>query len=386
MTFDSDRRVALEEVFSENFAKRGEVGAAVSIWLEGEEIVSLHRGWRDRAQTEEWQSDTPVLIWSATKGLASACLLHALDPSGLNSPVATVWPEFGNAGKESITFRQVMSHQAGLSALDELSLSLLDHDAVVEAIEKQRPHWSPGEGHGYAARTYGFMIDEIVRRISGLALGDYWRREFAVPLGLDIWIGMPESEHGRVAQMLAPKVGGCRDESENAFVEALSEPESLTRKAFASPGGLVGASAMNSPAVRAAAIPSLGGIATASSLGKFYAMLACGGEWDGVSYFSSEAIDQMQRRHAEGLDRILLLETAFAVGFMQDPTGRDGNKIRRHFGPSSRAFGHPGAGGCLAFADPDEKIGFAYVMNQMETGVLPGPRALRLVDALYGIG
>jgi len=383
MKIDAGRIAA---AFDANFEERGEVGAALSIWCGEHESVSLYRGWKDRSGTQEWEADTPVLIWSATKGLASACLLHALAAEGLDSPVAAVWPEFGNAGKEGISFRQILSHQAGLSALEDTSLSLLDHDAVVRAIEEQVPNWTPGERHGYAARTYGFMIDEIVRRISGLPIRDYWRREFADPLQLEIWIGMPDEEHHRVAQMLAPKLGGCRDDSENAFVEALSEPESLTRKAFASPGGVVGASAMNSPAVRAASIPSLGGIATASSLAKFYAMLASGGEWGGVSYFSEEALEQMQRRHSEGLDQILLLETAFAAGFMKDPTGRDGNKVRRHFGPSNRAFGHPGAGGCLAFADPDENLGFAYVMNQMETGVLPGPRALGLVDALYGHG
>jgi CubicO group peptidase (beta-lactamase class C family) len=373
----------VSRAFEGNFASGGEVGAAVSIWRGGEEEVSLQGGWRDAGRTLPWEKDTLVLIWSATKGLASACVLHALERRGvpLEARVMEFWPEFGQHGKESITVGQVLSHRAGLSALDERDLSLLDHDGVARAIERQTPLWTD-DGHGYGPRTFGFVADEMVRRLSGgNALGDYFRLHLADPLDLDLWIGLPAEHNARVAQMLSPRLGGSKPEE--TFAEALAEPDSLTRRAFATPGGLLGASAMNSPSVRAASIPSLGGIGTASSLAKFYAILANGGVWGGHHYFGTHTLGHMMRTLSQGYDKVLHLETAFSAGFMRDPVDGNGEKLRRTFGPSSRAFGHPGAGGSLAFADPDAGIGFAYVMNQMEAGVLPKRRALALVEALY---
>ncbi len=370
--------------FEANFARGAEVGAAVSVWRDGREEISLAGGWSDAARTRPWEPETLVLIWSATKGLASACVLHALERAGLplEARVAEFWTEFGQCGKESITVGQVLSHRAGLGALDAQNLSVLDHDGVARAIERQTPQWT--EGHGYGPRTFGFVADEMVRRLAGgVTLGEYFRARFGEPLGLDLWIGLPAEHHGRVAQMLAPRAGGCV-EPEDAFSEAMADPGSLTRRAFASPGGLPGASAMNSPAVRGASIPSIGGIGSASALAKFYAMLAAGGAWEGTRYFDAHSARHMTRTLAQGYDRVLRLETAFSAGFMRDPVDDAGHKRRAAFGPSARAFGHPGAGGSLAFADPDAGVGFAYVMNQMEMGVLPKRRALALVEALYG--
>jgi CubicO group peptidase (beta-lactamase class C family) len=369
--------------FEENFASGGEVGAAVAIWQDGAEVFSLCGGWRDAARTLPWEPDTLVLVWSATKGLASACVLHALERAGvpLEARVAEFWPEFGQCGKESLTVGQVLSHRAGLSALDDRDLSLLDHEAVARAIERQVPAWNDG-GHGYGPRTFGYVADEMVRRLAdGTPLGAYFRAHFGDPLDLDLWIGLPEEHHARVAQMLAPKLGASSPE--NDFAAAMGDPNSLTRRAFASPGGMMGASAMNTPAVRAAAIPSLGGIGSASARAKFYAMLAAGGVWEGRHYFGRHTLEHMTRTLSQGHDKVLRLETAFSAGFMRDPVDGEGRKLRATFGPSPRAFGHPGAGGSLAFADPDAGVGFAYVMNQMEAGVLPKRRALALVEALY---
>ncbi|MDD5200522.1 MAG: serine hydrolase [Terrimicrobiaceae bacterium] len=371
--------------FEENFARGLEVGAAVSVWRDGEEALSLCGGCRDGGRSLPWEKDTPVLIWSATKGLASACVLHALERRGvpIEARVAEFWPEFGQCGKESITVGQVLSHRAGLSVLDARDLSLLDHEGVARAIERQVPLWPAGDGHGYGPRTFGFVADEMVRRLAdGMPLGEYFRAHFGDPMGLDLWIGMPAGEHGRVAQMLAPRGAGCA-EPEDAFGEAMADPESLTRRAFATPGGLPGTAIMNSPAVRSASLPSFGGIGTASALAKFYAMLAAGGTWDGTHYFGAHAVGHMTHTLSQGCDKVLHLVTAFTAGFMRDPVDDDGRKLRATFGPSPRAFGHPGAGGSLAFADPDARLGFAYVMNQMETGVLPKRRALALVEALY---
>lgn len=378
-----DWAARVRAAFEENFARGVEVGAAVAVWEDEVEALSLCGGWCDAAREKPWREDTLVLVWSATKGLAAACVLHALERRGvpMEARVAEFWPEFGQCGKESITVRQVLSHRAGLGALDAKNLSMLDHEGVVRAIERQTPLWT--EGHGYGPRTFGFVADEIVRRLSnGVALGEYFRTQFGEPLGLDVWIGLPAEHHARVAQMLAARATGC-PEPADAFTEALADPGSITRRAFAAPGGVLGASAMNSPAVREASLPSLGGIASASSLAKFYAMLAAGGAWDGARFFDARSFGHMTQTLSQGYDQVLHVETAFAAGFMRDPVDGDGAKRRRTFGPSARAFGHPGAGGSLAFADPDAGIGFAYVMNQMEAGVLPKRRALALVEALY---
>ncbi|MEO8205275.1 MAG: serine hydrolase domain-containing protein [Chthoniobacterales bacterium] len=376
----------VQKTFEQNFERHAEVGAALSIWSGEEEILSLTGGVMDRETNHPWSVDTLVLIWSATKGLASASVLHALEKNNiaLEKCVAEIWPAFAHGGKEKITFRQFLSHQSGLSALGNTSLSILDHEGVIAAIEMQAPRWTPGEGHGYGPRTYGFIADEIVRRLTGIPLGEYWRAEFGEPLELDTWIGLPADLHDRVARILSPRSAGCNDGSD-PFLEAMADPQSLTRAAFISPTGLAGATLMNSPVARSASIPSLGGISSAASLAKFYALLAGDGTWKGCRYFQEASLVEMRAPLVQGQDKVLCLETAFAAGFMKDPVDENGIKLRKHFGPSLSAFGHPGAGGSLAFADPEHKIGFAYVMNQMESGVLPGKRALNLVDSFYNI-
>lgn len=380
----SDVPSRVRAAFEENFASGREVGAAVSVWQDGREIVSLSGGFRDAARTIPWEPDTLVLIWSATKGMAAACALHALENAGLDpdSRMADIWPEFAKGGKGRITVGEVLSHTAGLGALDRTDLSVLDHERVARAIEDQVPFAGADEGPGYGPRTFGFLVDELVRRLDGgTPLGLYWSREFGEPLGLDLWIGLPEEEHGRAASILPPRAGAPQQNP--AFSEAMALPDSLTRKAFSSPGGLLAVSAMNSPAARSASLPSMGGIGTASALAKFYSILAGGGAWNGKPFFGNKAMSWMSTRRSQGFDKILRLETSFSAGFMMDPLDDDGRKIRGILGPAPGAFGHPGAGGSLGFADPDAGIGFGYVMNQMEQGVLPGGRAKALVRALY---
>jgi CubicO group peptidase (beta-lactamase class C family) len=368
----------LAELFEENFERFGELGAAVSVWQNGKSILELRGGFRDAKREQPWTADTIVLFWSATKGLGSACLLHVLQERhiGLERRVAELWPEFAQAGKGEITLAQLLSHQAGLAALDE-SADVLDYSAVIVALEKQAPLWPPGTAHGYHARTFGFLIDELVRRLAGETVSEYWRGAFGDPLELDIWIGLPEAEHARVATIYAAKAGGTATPAK--FYRDLVTPGTLVRKAFTSPRGLHSISAMNTKENRALEIVSFGGIGSASSLAKFYAMLANGGELEGRRYFASETLAQMTTTLSSGIDRIFQIPTAFAAGFMKDPP----ETARRIFGPSSLAFGHPGAGGSHAFADPETGISFAYVMNQMEQSLLPNEKSLRLVDALY---
>ncbi|MFA7232855.1 MAG: serine hydrolase domain-containing protein [Terrimicrobiaceae bacterium] len=374
----------VQSVFEENFLRGSETGAAVSVWQDGREVLNLCGGFRDAARQIPWQQETLVLIWSATKGMASACTLHALDTAGLglDTRVSEIWPEFGGGGKAAITIGQVLSHSAGLGALDRTDLSVLDHEEVVGAIEQQVPFRDAVGGPGYGPRTFGFLADEIVRRLNGgMPLGSYWRAQFAEPLELELWIGLPAELHHRAASMLPAKmtVPGSKD----AFLEAMTKPGSLTKKAFSSPGGLLAVSAMNTPAARSASLPSMGGIGSASALAKFYAMLALGGVWRGRRFLGEKPLSWMTTRLSQGFDEVLRLDTSFSAGFMMDPLDPSGKKIRSLLGPSLRAFGHPGAGGSLGFADPENGIGFGYVMNQMEAGVLPGERVGALVDSLY---
>ena len=371
-------RGRLQPVFRENFEKLGELGAAVSIWQNGKPVVDFFGGFCDARHEKPWESDTLVLIWSATKGIGSACVLHVLQAHGIEigSRVAEFWPEFAQAGKEKITLAQLLSHQAGLCALDA-RVDVLDYGAVIKALEVQTPLWPPGTAHGYHARTFGFLLDELVRRIAGKTLSQYWREVFAQPLNLDLWIGLPEEENARVATVYAAKSG--RPPEPKKFYSDLTTPGTLARKTFTSPYGLNSVSGMNTSAVRAQPIVSFGGIGSASALAKFYSMLANGGKLDGQTFFSEETIAWMSNTLADGMDRVFQILTAFSAGFMKDSP----DAARRMFGMSPNAFGHPGAGGSHAFADPENRISFAYVMNQMEQSLLPNEKSLRLVDAVY---
>jgi len=368
-------------LFQENFTAFGELGASVCVWREGREVLSLAGGFKDRTMTEAWTAETPVLFWSATKGLAAACLLHACQEHGIAplTPVAEVWPEFAQTGKERVTIAEMLSHQAGLAALSRAA-DAQDHVAVAAALAAEAPAWPLGAGHGYHPRTFGYLVDEALRRITGETLRAYWRTHFGEPLGLDVWIGMPPERVAEASSIFPAKTAPPKGDP---FYTAFMTPDSLTARAFASPRGLHSVASMNAPEARAASFGAFGGIGTARGLAKFYALLAGGGVWEGRRFFEPSALDWMTTTLTQGPDRVLQIDTAFSAGYMRDPVAADGAKQRAHFGPSLRAFGHPGAGGSHAFADPDTGISFAYVMNQMEPGVLPGPKCLRLIAALY---
>jgi CubicO group peptidase (beta-lactamase class C family) len=385
MQLDADElRQRLKPAFRENFEKLGELGAAVSIWQNGKPVVDLYDGFCDARHEKPWEADALVLVWSATKGIGSACVLHVLQEHriGINRCVAEFWPEFAQAGKEKITLSQLLSHQAGLCALDR-RVDILDYSAVIRALEVQKPLWLPGTAHGYHGRTFGFLLDELVRRIAGKTLSQYWREVFAQPLNLDLWIGLPERGNPRVATIYAAKSGRPPEpknrQSGSDFYLDLVTPGTLARKTFSSPYGLQSVSGMNTPAVRAQPIVSFGGIGSASALAKFYSMLANGGKLGEQTFFSEETIAWMTTTLSDGMDRVFQIPTAFSAGFMKDPR----NAVRRMFGPSPNAFGHPGAGGSHAFADPENRFSFAYVMNQMEQSLLPNEKSLRLVDEVY---
>jgi CubicO group peptidase (beta-lactamase class C family) len=368
----------LIELFAENFVRLEEVGASVCIWRRGEQILHLANGYRDREKRLTWSQQTPVLIWSATKGLTSACLIHAASEHGieLDRNIVELWPEYGQNGKKDTTILHLLTHQAGQPALRNPSVSILDHDAVVDQLARQEPFWKPGDAHGYHARTYGFLVDELVRRITqGTSLDTYFRLIFGEPLKLDLWIGVPESIAHEVAPIFAPRKTRTPG-SEEPFYQALSQQDSLTRKAFSTPAGLHSPSMMNDPKIRRLPLPSFGGIGTAGALARFYQAL-CSNET-----FSTEMIRRIATTQCAGKDEVLRIDTAYGIGYMKDPVVR-GRKARQIFGTSVTGFGQPGSGGSLGFCDPENEVAFAYVMNQMEPGLFPNPKSLRLVEHFY---
>jgi CubicO group peptidase (beta-lactamase class C family) len=375
----------MEEVaaaFERNFAERGELGASLSVWLHGEEILSLHRGARTREEIATWNGETLVPVWSATKGPAALTLLLILHDAGLTleDRVSRVWPELRAGG----TFGQLLSHQSGLCALDTKP-SVFDHAAVAAALAEQEPAWEPGTAHGYHPRTFGYLLEECCRRLYGRGLGDVLRERITGPLDADFWIGLPPAEHHRVARLYPGKAKSMAGTDEAEFYAAFSVPESLTKRSFASPAGLHAVAEMNQPGAWSAGLAAFGGVGSAGGLGKIYALLAAGGVWQGRELVPPAVLAQLSTTLVQGDDRVLLLPTRFSAGCMMDPLDAQGRKQRRHFGPSLPAFGHPGAGGSHAFADPETGIAFSCVMNQMEQGVLPNVKSLSLVEAVYAM-
>ena len=363
------------DVFERNFRDREELGASVSIWWNGSELLSEGHGWCEREMARPWTVKTLVPVYSATKVPSAATLLVALENHGLSAktPVREVWPGFPVA---DACFFHLLSHQCGLAGLDEMP-SMFEHAAVVAAIESQVPAWALGQGHGYHPRTFGSLVEEPVRRLTGIPLGEYWRKKIADPLELDFWIGLPQSEWQRVARLYPGKAG--RPEREDDFYQKMTTEGTYTRKAFSSPAGLRSIQDMNDPASWSAGLPALGGVGTASALAKFY-QAAMGSI---ASPLSAAVRHALATPVSAAEDYVLHRPTVFSCGAQLDPRDESGNKLRHIFGPSISAFGHPGAGGSHAFADPQSGISFAYVMNQMNLGVMPGEKCLEMVEALF---
>ncbi|MGL4400921.1 MAG: serine hydrolase domain-containing protein [Luteolibacter sp.] len=363
------------EVFERNFRDRGELGASISIWWDGAELISEGHGWCEREKNRSWTADTLVPVYSATKVPAAATVLMALESRGLSADtlVTEVWPKFPVA---EARFSHLLSHQCGLPVLDQ-KVSIFEHAAVVEAIEAQTPAWVLGESQGYHPRTFSALTDEPVRILTGKSLGEFWREALAGPLSLDFWIGLPESEWPRVARIYPGRVGN--DDLADAFYKQLTTSGTFTRRAFSSPRGLHAIHEMNEPHAWAAGLPALGGVGTASALAKFY-QAAIGSIDSPLSVETKHALATPQRT---GEDLVLLRPSTFTCGAQQDPLDPSGRKIRQIYGPSLLAFGHPGAGGSHGMGDPATGISFAYVMNQMDLNVMPGLKCSEMVDALF---
>jgi CubicO group peptidase (beta-lactamase class C family) len=367
------RFTPVRDAFVANFTERGDVGAAVTVAVGGRVVVDLWGGWADAARRRPWERDTLVNAFSVTKGLTTVCVLQLVGRGllDLDARMARYWPEFARDGKETITLRQVLSHQAGLPAVrDPLpDGAMLDWDAMVRALERQTPWWDPGAMHGYHVNTFGYLVGEVVRRVSGTTVGSLLRAHVAEPLGADVHIGLPASEHHRVAEFLWPAYAPLPERP------ASGEDELMRWSAYWNPPGLSGAGWVNSAAWRAAEIPSTNGHATARGVARVYAALARGGAIDGVRILDRPVLDAAVCEQVSGHDRVLQRPSRFAVGFQL-------TQPERPLGPNPGGFGHFGTGGSLGFCDPDADVAFGYVMNDLGPR-WQNPRNKALIDAVY---
>jgi CubicO group peptidase (beta-lactamase class C family) len=358
-----DRRFgAVADAFARNFAERGEEGAAVCVYVGGRPVVDLWAGLANREAGREWQRDTMVVTNSTTKGF-TATVAHVLAERGLldfDAPVASYWPEFAANGKQDIPVRWVLSHRAGIPALDQAPQlkDVVAWTPVVAAVARQKPLWVPGTAHGYHAQTFGWMVGEIVRRITGKTIGRFYAEEIASRFGIDFWIGLPPEQRDRVATSY----------SSHQPVGPNRSPE-LTLRALA--GWTT--HQMNQPAAQEAEIPSSNGIGTAHAIARHYAALI--GEVDGARILEPQTLAVACEVQSDGPDRVLGARTRCGLGFALAPS--------LGVPAGSRSFGHPGSGGSLGFADPSAGVALGYTPNRMGGVAIGDIRTASLVESLY---
>ena len=363
----------VRDAFAANFTEHGDIGAAVCVTIDGEPVVDLWGGVADVETERPWTEDTVVTVFSSTKGLTATCvhLLAERELLDLDEPVATYWPEFAAAGKEQIPVRWLLTHQAGVAAVQgEVSADdVLGWDGVVEAIAAQAPNWEPGTAHGYHARSFGWTLGEVVRRITGRSLGAFLADEIAGPLGLSFWVGLPEEIEPRCATVIPLDLGGMS-------LADLLPPDTLARDVLSGPSELFAGGydhTWNQRPLRAVELPSSNGVGDARALARHYAALI--GEVDGIRLLRPETVATASTPAATGTDHVLGVPLHFGLGYMVQPTAAPGA------GPAT--FGHAGAGGSLGFADPDARVGFGYVMNRMLVSMTGDERTQGLIEALY---
>ncbi len=365
--FCPPRFEAVRAAFAANFDEDRELGARFALAIDGEIVIDLMGGWADRAMSRPFAGDTLTPVFSTTKAMASLMVARLVGQGRLayETPVAEIWPAFGAAGKGELTVEQVLSHQGGLCGLEGpmAPADWFDWDAVCQRLAAMAPLWAPGTASGYHPVTFGYLAGEIFRRVDGRTLGTALREEIAGPLGLDLWIGLPDSEHARCAQVRRPPA-----------MPELGEITEAKRLAFftkwASPGGV------DEATWRRAEIPSANGHATAPALARLMAILADDGRLDGQSVLRPGLAAEAARKRIAGRDLVLPYDMAWGAGFIRN----DGLWI---YGPGRETFGHSGWGGSCAFADPERGISGAYVMNRQSAELIADSRARRLIEAAY---
>ena len=371
--------------FERNLAERGEVGASVHVTVDGETVVDLWGGVADPATGREWAEDTLTHVWSCTKGATSLCahMLAARGELDVNAPVVRYWPEFGKGGKEGVLVRHLLNHQAGLAAVREPlpQGAFYDWDLMTEALAAQEPFWQPGTRNGYHGLTFGFLVGEVVRRVSGRPLGRFFHDEVAGPLGLEFFLGLPEEHESRVAPTIPADLTAPGVLVPGFTVAAATDPTSVAGLLVFNSGGYMVPGESDTRAAHEAVMGAVGAVTNARGLAGLYRPLALGG---GDLVDADQLAVMGAVSSATSVDAVIGVPTRFTLGFVKSvdnsylpPNDREGILL------SETAFGHSGFGGSLGFADPAVKLSFGYAMNRQGPGIGVNERGQSLVDATY---
>jgi CubicO group peptidase (beta-lactamase class C family) len=364
----------IRDAFADALGSGTEVGAALAVCVDKRPVLDLWGGWADAARRRPWQRDTIVNLYSVGKAISAVCALRLVEAGrlDLDAPVARYWPEFAEAGKDRLPVRYLLTHQAGLPAIARPlpAGACGDWALMTGALAAQAPWWEPGRGHGYHVNMQGFLIGEVVRRVTGSTYGTYLRESLAGPAAIDFAVGLSPAQEVRCADMI-PRPPSPDDEA----VRTLAGDALMLYNAYRNPPELSGTGVVNSHAWRVAEVPSTNGHGNARAVARLYSALAGDGTLDGVHVLSPDTIAWAIQPHADGHDIILGRPTRFGLGFQL--TQRE-----RPLGPNPRAFGHFGAGGSLGFADPDAHVAFGYAMNQGRAG-WQHKHVRHLIDLVY---
>jgi len=357
-------------LLSDSIDSGGDVGASVSVTIEGETVVDIWGGHADEAKTTEWQEDTITNVWSTTKTMTflSALLLVERGQLSFYEPVATYWPEFAQNGKEAIEVRHIMGHTSGVSAWEQpmTTEDLYDWEKSTSMLAAQAPWWEPGSASGYHALNQGHLIGEVIRRIDGRMLGDFFAEEIAGPLGADFHIGLDEAEFGRIANVIPP-------EQLPIDLDTV-DWSSIPMKTFTGPAP--GAESSWDTAWRKACIGAANGHGNARSVARIQAIVANGGQVDDVKLLSPETIDQIFDEQAHGVDQVLGLPVRFGMGYAMPSDGAP------HL-PEGKIAYWGGWGGSSIVVDTERRMTVAYMMNRMDAGLTGDFRSINLVRAAY---
>jgi CubicO group peptidase (beta-lactamase class C family) len=371
----------LRGALAEILAAGSEVGAALAVYVDKRAVVDLWAGHADAARTRPWNADTIVNLYSIGKAVTAICALRLVEAGALDldSPISRYWPEFAQAGKGQLPVRFLLTHQAGLPAIGPAlpAGAVLHWDVMTEALAAQAPWWPPGERHGYHVNTQGFLLGEVVRRITGKTLGTYLREEIAGPAGLDFFIGFGPELDGRCADMAPPPSPEADEWRRQLSVDpaSLSGLALMRLHAYRNPPEISGTGIVNTRRWRAAEVPSTNGHGNARAVARLYSALAGDGELEGVHILSPEIIAKAIGEQVYADDVVLQRPTRFGLGFQL-------TMAERRLGPNPRAFGHFGAGGSLGFADPHARVAFGYAMNQGRAG-WQHRHVRHLIDLVY---
>lgn len=365
---------AVKEAFAALFDDPQERGMALCVQVGGETVLDIWAGTADKEGQQAWHSDTILNLFSCTKTFTAVTVLQLVGEGKLelDAPVARYWPEFAAAGKDKITLRHLLSHQAGLPALRAMlpAEALYDWQAMTSALAAETPWWQLGEGHGYAPITYGWLVGEVLRRVEGRGPGESIVARTAKPLGLDFHVGLADEDFERVAIISRGK-GNFGDAAAQRLLKTMmSEPTAMSTRAFTNPPSIM--TSTNKPEWRRMQQPAANGHGNARSLAGFYSGLLDG------QLLESELLAELTREHAVGEDKTLLTRTRFGLGCMLDQP----QVANATYGMGPGAFGHPGAGGSIGFADPEREVAFGFVTNNLGPFVLMDPRAQKLAGLL----